>query len=100
MSVLSLKIVEEEVEKTRSEYTEEPTWTAVQIWMTHQVLDNLKTRLKECSDASDLVKEETERCAQICDAMVIGGRTWNHDQEVTGGALLSAAVNIRKKVSI
>lgn len=38
---------------------------------------------------------ERERCAKICEAMVVGGRAWTTEQEAAAGALFGAAQNIR-----
>jgi hypothetical protein len=40
-----------------------------------------------------------EAAARTCDCMVIGGRAWNHDQQVAAEALLAAAKNIRHLLS-
>lgn len=40
-------------------------------------------------------RDERERCARICEAMVVGGRAWNEEQAVAADALFAAAKNIR-----
>lgn len=45
------------------------------------------------------VAAERERCAKICEAMVVGGRAWSEEQRAAGQALLAAAENIRTGVS-
>jgi hypothetical protein len=39
--------------------------------------------------------KERERCASLCEAMVIGGRAWDHDQAVAAETLFAAAKAIR-----
>lgn len=42
---------------------------------------------------------ERERCASICEAMIIGGRAWTQEQAIAAEALGAAAANIRAEVS-
>lgn len=41
------------------------------------------------------VLSERERCAKICEMMIVGGRAWTEDQEKAAGVLEAAAANIR-----
>ena len=38
---------------------------------------------------------ERERCARICEAMVIGGRAWTREQQIAAEVLFAAAEAIR-----
>ncbi len=45
------------------------------------------------------IAQETERCAGICEAMIVGGRNWNEVQFFQARLLRTAAANIRAPVS-
>ncbi len=51
---------------------------------------------QESNLRDDAVRAETERCAQICEAMLAGGRAWTPSLPAEK-ALLEAAANIRKE---
>lgn len=40
--------------------------------------------------------EAYRKAAEVCREMVVGGRAWNHEQQIAGEALLEAAENIDK----
>lgn len=44
----------------------------------------------------DIQHETIENAASVCELMVIGGRAWNHDQEIAAKTLFSASENIKK----
>jgi hypothetical protein len=44
---------------------------------------------------ADVERAALERAAEACDAMVIGGRAWTHDQEVAAEVLAAASTAIR-----
>lgn len=44
---------------------------------------------------NDAARIERERCASVCESMVIGGRAWTKEQAIAADALFAAAKNIR-----
>lgn len=62
-----------------------------------------KTRIAELEKELDLAvqkldaarAEERERCAKVCESMVVGGRAWTPGQGAAADALFDAASNIR-----
>ena len=48
------------------------------------------------SPETDLLGETVDRCARVCEDMVVGGRAWTIEQKAAAHALFSAAREIRK----
>jgi hypothetical protein len=73
--------------------------------MRTEVEDILKTEVEDILNRNAIsaieniitlaTSKERERCARLCEAMVIGGRAWTSDQQVAAEALFAAAKAIR-----
>lgn len=68
----------------------DPTRTSIRT-----VLSLIPPASLEAHDA-EVRDKERERCAVICEKMVVGGRAWTESQEHAGNALLAAASYIRR----
>jgi len=65
-----------------------------------QGIAEIKRLCEGLGDLGRAVAEERERAAKVCEAMVVGGRAWEHDQEVAAHALFAAAEAIRAGVKV
>jgi cytochrome b len=62
--------------------------------MSEEVVEELAAVVR--AHVAAAVAAERERCANVCERMVVGGRAWTHEQQVSAEALLAAAKNIRE----
>jgi NTP pyrophosphatase (non-canonical NTP hydrolase) len=63
-----------------------------------QLLGHIHSWLERDVIQSSAVAEERERCAKVCEAMVVGGRAWNEEQAKAAEVLFAAAKAIRGDV--
>lgn len=61
--------------------------------------ESRKQELARVHEKIEMARYTAEKAAGICEAMVVGGRAWTHDQEVAADALFAAAKAIRALAS-